>query len=509
MRLSIERVSKFFPSVRALDDVSMEFSPGEIHALMGENGAGKSTLIKIITGVHRPDAGGIKLDGAAVSFGSPRDALAAGISAVHQERNLIPRFSVGENILLEHLPLKNGLVDYAAINKRSREALDLLDPNIQTRAEVSGLSVAQMQLVEIAKALSLNARVLLLDEPTASITDHEAAALFAVLRRLRADGVAIVFVSHKLDEVMAISDRVSVLRDGRIAAVNEPIAAMTRGRLVSLMIGREERTAQISRRAVANGPIALELRDVATSYGHAGVSLTLRKGEIVGLYGLVGAGRTELARAIFGVGRITAGELLVRGKSARIDGPYQALKRHRIGLVSEDRKFEGLILGHSVGGNIAMTIWGRIATAIGLVAPRKEARAVTPYVDKLSIRISSLSQTVGTLSGGNQQKVSIAKWLAAGTDILIIDEPTVGVDIKTKVELHELIGELARQGVAVLLISSDMAEMTTLADRIAVMHGFLVIGEFENDRRYETTSRAIMDRIHATDSGSPAAGQHG
>jgi ribose transport system ATP-binding protein len=247
MRLSIERVSKSFPSVRALDNVSMEFSPGEIHALMGENGAGKSTLIKIMTGVHRPDAGDIKLDGATVSFGSPRDALAAGIGAVHQERNLIPRFSVGENILLEHLPLRYGLVDYAAVDKRSREVLDLLDPDIETRAEVSGLSVAQMQLVEIAKALSLDARVLLLDEPTASITNHEAAALFAVLRRLKADGVAIVFVSHKLDEVMAISDRVSVLRDGRIAASNEPIAAMTRGRLVSLMIGREERTAQISR----------------------------------------------------------------------------------------------------------------------------------------------------------------------------------------------------------------------------------------------------------------------
>jgi ribose transport system ATP-binding protein len=505
MRLSIEHVSKSFPSVRALDDVSMEFSPGEIHALMGENGAGKSTLIKIITGVHRPDAGGVKLDGAAVSFGSPRDALAAGIGVVHQERNLIPRFSVGENILLEHLPLRNGLVDYAAIDKRSREVLDLLDPNIQTRAEVSSLSVAQMQLVEIAKALSLNARVLLLDEPTASITDHEAAALFAVLRRLKADGVAIVFVSHKLDEVMAISDRVSVLRDGRIAAVNEPIAAMTRGRLVSLMIGREERTAHISGRAIENGPIALELRDVATSYGHAGVNLAVRKGEIVGLYGLVGAGRTELARAIFGVGRITAGELLIRGKSARIDSPYQALKRHRIGLVSEDRKFEGLILSHSVSGNIAMTIWGRIASAIGLVGARGEAKAVQPYVDKLSIKISSLSQPVGTLSGGNQQKVSMAKWLAAGTDILIIDEPTVGVDIKTKVELHELIGELARQGVAVLLISSDMTEMITLADRIAVMHGFRMVGEFENNHRYESTSGAIMNRIHLIDSGSPSA----
>jgi ribose transport system ATP-binding protein len=248
--------------------VSMEFAPGEIHALIGENGAGKSTLIKIITGVHRPDSGAVKLDGKPVEFGSPRDALAAGIAAVHQERNLIPHFSVGENILLERLPTRNGFVDYESINARAREVLDLLDPGIDVRTEVISLSVAQMQLVEIAKALSLNARVLLLDEPTASITNHEAAALFAVLRRLKAAGVAIVFVSHKLDEVMALCDRVTVLRDGHIAASNEPIAQMPRPRLVSMMIGREERIAQIAHGSGVIGDVALELRGVATSYGH-------------------------------------------------------------------------------------------------------------------------------------------------------------------------------------------------------------------------------------------------
>jgi ribose transport system ATP-binding protein len=418
---------------------------------------------------------------------------------VHQERNLIPRFSVGENILLERLPTRNGLVDYGTINAQARKALDLLDPGIEVGAEVSSLSVAQMQLVEIAKALSLDARVLLLDEPTASITNHEAAALFAVLRRLKADGVAIVFVSHKLDEVMAISDKVSVLRDGRVVASDEPIAGISRQRLVSLMIGREERIAEIAHGSGAVGDVALELRDVATSYGHRGINLTLRKAEILGLYGLVGAGRTELARAIVGAAKIIGGKVLVRGEPAAIRDPHEALKRHRIGYVSEDRKSEGLILSQGVGANIAMTIWRRIASALGLVSPGAENNAVNPYVQKLAIKISSLGQRVGTLSGGNQQKVSIAKWLAAQTDILIIDEPTVGIDIKTKVELHELIGELARQGVAVLLISSDMAEMITLADRILVLHGFAIEGELVNDHAYETTSKAIMAAIHAVE----------
>jgi ribose transport system ATP-binding protein len=499
MRLGIDDVNKMFPSVRALSGVSMEFEPGEIHALIGENGAGKSTLIKIITGVHQPDSGAITLDGRPVKFGSPRDALAAGIAAVHQERNLIPRFSVGENILLERPPVKNGLIDYHAICARARELLDLLDPGIDVRAEVNSLSVAQMQLVEIAKALSLNARVLLLDEPTASITSHEAAAMFAVLRRLKADGVAIVFVSHKLEEVMAISDRVTVLRDGKVAASNEPIAGMSRQRLVSLMIGREERIAEIARSPGMVGDVALELRGVATSYGHRGIDLTLRRTEILGLYGLVGAGRTELARAIIGAAGITKGEIFVQGLRATIRDPHEALTRYRIGYVSEDRKGEGLILGHGVGVNIALTIWRKIASAFGLVSPRAERETVDPYVQKLAIKISSLDQPVSTLSGGNQQKVSIAKWLAAATDILIIDEPTVGIDIKTKVELHELVGELARQGVAVLLISSDMAEMITLADRILVLHGFAIAAELINNHDYETASNAIMAAIHSVE----------
>ncbi len=498
MKLTVENASKFFPGVKALDGVSLELLPGEIHALMGENGAGKSTLIKIVTGVYQPDDGRVLLDDREVRFASPREAIAAGISAVHQERNLVPRFSVGENIALERLPTKGGLVDYAAVDREARRYLDLLDRNIDTRAEVRTLSVAQMQIVEIAKALSLEAKILLLDEPTASITEHETAALFTLLRKLRAEGVAMLFVSHKLEEVFEIADRVTVLRDGKNAAVGVPMAEMTRGRLVSLMIGREERIAEIKARPIDPDDVVMEARGLATDVGHRDVSFRLRRGEILGLYGLVGAGRSELVKAMVG-GGVTGGELTVRGKPATIRDMHEALRTWRIGYVSEDRKGEGLILIHSVKENVAITIWQRIAGFLGLIPPGRETRAVQPFVERLEVRTPSLSQAVGNLSGGNQQKVSMAKWLAANADILIIDEPTVGIDIKTKSYLHELIGEIAAGGVSVILISSDMPEMVTLADRILVMHGFRIVGEVANDHHYETTSKAIMGCIHAVE----------
>jgi ribose transport system ATP-binding protein len=505
MDLSIDHVTKDFGSVRALDDVTVRVRAGEIHALMGENGAGKSTLIKIVTGVHKPDSGRLLLDDQPVEFGSPREALTAGIGAVHQERNLIPRFSVGENILLEHLPTKNGMVDYAQVHRQARDFLDLLDRAIDTRAEAATLSVAQMQIVEIAKALSLRAKLLLLDEPTASISGYEAAALFEVLRRLRAQGVAIVFVSHKLEEVLSLCDRVTVLRDGRIAAAADPVASVSRGRLVSLMIGRTERVADIGARNPDASRTVLELKALSTSFGHRDVDLSLHKGEILGLYGLVGAGRTELARSILGYGRITAGEIRVNGQPAHIHSMNEALENYRIGYVSEDRKGEGLILAYPVRDNIAITIWRRIAGALGLLTPGAEAKAAVPFVGRLAIRTPSIDAAVSTLSGGNQQKVSIAKWLAAETDILIIDEPTVGIDVETKVEIHELIAGVARDGVSVLLITSDMAEMVTLADRILVLHDFRIVGVVANDHRYDRTSAAVMNFIHAAEPDAPSA----
>jgi ribose transport system ATP-binding protein len=502
MDLAIEHVSKSFPSVLALDNISIHVRAGEIHALMGENGAGKSTLIKIVTGVHKPDSGRLLLDGREAEFASPRDALSAAIGAVHQERNLIPRFSVGENILLERLPTRNGMVDYPEVHKRARAILDQLDRGIDTLAEVATLSVAQMQIVEIAKALSLQAKVLLLDEPTASITTHEADALFDVLRRLKAQNVAIVFVSHKLEEVFSLCDRVTVLRDGRIAASGEPIANVTRRQLVSFMIGRDERVADIGVRNPDRDQAVLELEALSTSFGHRDVNLTIHRGEILGLYGLVGAGRSELARSVLGFGERTGGAIRVRGQAASIHSMHEALERYRIGYVSEDRKGESLLLAYPVRDNIAITIWRRVAGALGLITRGAETKAAKPFIERLAIRTPSMETAVANLSGGNQQKVSIAKWLAARTDILIIDEPTVGIDVKTKVEIHELIAWIARDGVSVLLISSDMAEMVTLADRILVLHDFRIVGEVVNDHCYETTSAAIMTSIHAVE---PAA----
>jgi ribose transport system ATP-binding protein len=496
MKLAIDKIGKKFPGVTALDGVSFEIRPGEIHALVGENGAGKSTLIKIITGLYRPDEGRLLVDDAEARFASPRDAIAAGISAVHQERNLIPRFSVGENIMIERPPTRRGLVDFDSIHRQARHFLDLIDPSIDTRTEVRRLSVAQMQIVEIAKALSLEAGLLLLDEPTASITGHEAEALFAVLRRLRSEGKAIVFVSHKLEEIAALCDRVTVLRDGKVAIADAPISAMSRGNIVAAMIGREERAAEIGVRRISPSATVLELRDVATALGHAGINFALRKGEILGLYGLVGAGRTELARALIGDVAIVSGEVRLKGASIAIPDVPTAIRKFRIGYISEDRKNEGLILAHPIRSNIAIAVWRKIASGLGLLWRGRERRVVAPLARKLEIKAPSLEQSVGKLSGGNQQKVSIAKWLAAGVEILIIDEPTVGIDIKTKTAIHELIAEITRDGVSVLLISSDMPEMIALADRILVMRDFKLVGDIENSRRYDVVSLQIMNFIH-------------
>ena len=497
MRFEVENVSKSFPGVIALDGASLEIRRGEIHALVGENGAGKSTLIKIVTGLYRPDQGRLLVNGDEVHFASPRDAIAAGVSAVHQERNLIPRFSIGENIMIERPPTRRGLIDYKAVHAEARRFLDMIDPSIDTRTEVRRLSVAQMQIVEIAKALSLEAGVLLLDEPTASISGHEAEALFVVLRRLRVEGKAIVFVSHKLEEVIALSDRVTVLRDGKVALAGEPIAAMSRGRIVSAMIGREERVAEIGERKALSSQPVMEARGLATSLGHCNINFILRKGEVLGLYGLVGAGRTELARALIGDARITEGALVLKRTPVQIESVSSAIRNLRIGYISEDRKGEGLILPHPVRSNIAITVWRRLVSRVGLIGRQRENEIAEPLARKLEIRTPSLQQAVAKLSGGNQQKVSIAKWLAAGAEILIVDEPTVGIDIKTKTAIHELIAEITRGGVSVLLISSDMPEMITLADRILVMRDFSLAGEIENSRRYEPMSREIMSFIHS------------
>ncbi len=493
-------VRKTFPGVLALQDVGIKLRGGSIHALLGENGAGKSTLIKIITGVHRPDSGEMLLNGAPVRFEGPREAIAAGIGVVHQERNLVPRFSVGENILLERLG--GGLlrpIDYAAIHAEARRWLDVLELDLDPRTPVSQLNVAKMQLVEIAKALSLRSRVLLLDEPTASLTPHESLVLFGLLRKLRDEGVGILFVSHKLEEVQAICDEVTVLRDGRNACESRSMAGLERQDLVRLMIGRSEQIPNWTPRDRGAAEPMLELRDVSTSLGHKAVDLTVRRGEIVGLYGLVGAGRTELAKCILGLHAITQGAIVVAGRPERIADVADAVHRCKIGYISEDRKQEGLVLTHSVLQNAGITVWRGLANRLRLLGDRTVRSHVLPFIRKLEVRTPSLAQTVSNLSGGNQQKISVAKWLAAGARILIVDEPTVGIDIKTKAYIHELLRQLADEGTAILLITSDMPEIITLADRIVVMDDYRIKGDIINDRSYAPMSERIMHLIHDRD----------
>ena len=492
------RISKFFPGVKALQEVSIRLAPGSIHALLGENGAGKSTLIKIITGVYRPDEGELLLDGRPITLGNPREAMAAGIGVVHQERNLIPRFSVGENIMLEHLATHLlRPIDYAGVNAAARKWLDVLGLDLDPGLPVSRLSVAKMQMVEIAKALSLRSRVLLLDEPTASLTPHETETLFDLLRKLRDEGVSIIFVSHKLEEVQEICDQVTVLRDGRNACDSRPMAGLGRQNIVQLMIGRSEQIPEwAARQTHSSAAVALELKGVDTPYGHRGIDLAVRRAEIVGLYGLVGSGRTELAKSIMGVAPPTAGTISVAGRPAVIRDVADAIHKYRIGYVSEDRKSEGLILLHSVLDNAGITLWRRLARRTGLLVDRAIRRDAEPFIRKLEVRTPSLRQLVGNLSGGNQQKISVAKWLAAGVNVLIVDEPSVGIDIKTKAYLHELLRELADTGTAILLITSDMPEMITLADRIVVMNDYRIVGELTNSRDYVPMSEGIMNLIH-------------
>jgi ribose transport system ATP-binding protein len=508
----ISSIRKAFPGVLALDNVSMTMQAGEIHALVGENGAGKSTLIKIITGVYHPDAGRMVMDGNELHLGSPHDAIKAGIGAVHQERNLIPRFSIAENIRLERLPVHHGLVDYAAIYRDAQQWLDLLNLKLDPATEVARLSPAHAQLVEIAKALSIRSRVLLLDEPTASITPDEAELLFTVLRRLRSQGVAMLYVSHKLEEVLALCDRVTVLRDGKAVAANQAITTLDRDRIVTLMIGRSQLIGELPPRTVDAGEVVLEARHLSTTLGHKDVSFSLHRKEILGFYGLVGAGRSELARAILGLEQVSAGEVLVNGRRASIHGVREANKRYHIGYVTENRKEEGLFLIHTVATNVAATVWDRLSALLGLVPKRSEAELARRYVDQLDIKVASVQQLAGTLSGGNQQKVSLAKWLAADAHILIIDEPTVGIDVKTKNAFHELIWDLAANGMSIILISSDMPEMVHLADRILVMREMLLVGEVHNTRDYDAMSQAIMRLIHAAEpetaqEGKPIAGR--
>ena len=497
--LLIKKVSKEFPGVLALNEVNLTLTDGTVHALLGENGAGKSTLIKIITGVYLADSGSMKVNGEEKSFNNPIESTEAGIAVVHQERNLIPEFSVEENITLHNPPLKFGVIDRAERTRLAKQALQTLGFEIDLNERVKNLSVAQMQLVEIAKALVTNAKIILLDEPTASITGSETKKLFDVVRKLKDQGTAVLFVSHKLEEVYEICDTVTVLRDGVSVLESKSLSEYKQGEIVDLMVGRHlaERKNVIRKIDRSKKPV-IELKNLSTALGHRNINLSLYPGEVLGMYGLVGAGRSELARSILGLHAVTDGQILLNGDEVKIKNFRDALHKFRIGYVTENRKEEGLFLDFPVRKNISVTILSKILQKLSVINPKKEDEVASKYVERLGIKVVDNNQLALTLSGGNQQKVSVSKWLAAETKILVIDEPTVGVDVRTKASFHELITQLADEGLSIILISSDLAEMVAVADRILVMRRYELVGDLDNSKDYQSMSRSIMNSIQAS-----------
>ncbi|MGO8695590.1 MAG: sugar ABC transporter ATP-binding protein [Rectinemataceae bacterium] len=487
--LEARSISKSFPGVKALDKVTVEFHSGTIHALLGENGAGKSTLMKILCGIYQPDNGTLLLDGQELSLKDSFDAIGRKISIVHQEIQIVHRTTVAENIMLDKLPRfrRWAFIDWKALNTEARKYMEMVELQLSPKTDIDELSTAQKQLAQIARALSSGARILLLDEPTSSLTLHEADHLFELLRRLRSQDVCIVFVSHKLEEVKALCDVLTVLRDGQLIGTR-PSDEVSRQEIINMMIGRTTNDELFrSFLDIKTGENVLEVRNIKSEL-FDGVSLALHPGEILGFYGLVGSGRTELAKTIIGEYEHESGEIIVRGKKARINSVSDALYRYGIGYVSENRKEEGLILSASVNTNVTITIWKTLASKVlGFLSPRAELTPTLDVIDRLEIKTQGPQQIVESLSGGNQQKIVISKWLIANCDILIIDEPTVGVDVGAKEYIHDLVWNMAKQeGKSIILISSDMPEMISLARRILIFKEFRIVGELAdlNETRY-------------------------
>ena len=487
-RVVMNGIHKAFTGVQALRGARLALAPGEVHVLLGENGAGKSTLMKILCGQYEADAGGITLDGAPYAPRSPHEAHRRGVAMIHQELSSIPQLTVAENLLLGQEQTRAGVIDRPAQQRRARELLAAVGADLDPDAPAGALSVAQRQLMEIAKALRHEARVLIMDEPTAALTEAETGRLFSVIRGLTARGVAVVYISHRMPEIFAIGDRVTIMRDGATVDTR-PVAETTVEALIAAMVGRPL-AEQIPKRPVPIGEPRLQVRDLRQGAG-AGpplgpVSFEVRAGEIFGLAGLMGSGRTEVARAIFGADRPGGGEVRVGGR--RLDGSVRGAIAAGVGFVTEDRKAQGLVLDCTAAENITLAVLRRL-TRLGLLDLAGERRLAEGFRERMRIRLHSTAQRVRTLSGGNQQKVVMARWLATDCQVLILDEPTRGVDVGAKAEIYELIGELAGRGVAVLLISSELPEVLGLCDRIGVMRERKLAGIVP---RAEATQQRVM-----------------
>lgn len=497
--LEIKGVTVTFPGVKALDNVSVAFNNGEIHALLGENGAGKSTLMKVICGIYKADAGQVILDGEVLRLSGYGDAVRHHISMVHQEIQLIPESSIAENIVNDKLAqfTKFGFVDWRAINNFAKKYMDEVGLNFPPEKKVRFLSAAHKQLIQIAKALSADAKVMLLDEPTSSLTMHEAQMLFDLVRKLRDKGLVIIFVSHKLEEVQMIADRVTVVRDGCHVGT-DAIGNMDTDKIIQMMIGREFSYKYRGRLDATENEVVLKAEHISSRrHNIKDMSFEVHKGEILGLYGLIGSGRTEFVRTLLNIDPRDSGSIYLNGRPAEIKSLKHALTHYRIGYITENRKEEGLFLNHTVMTNIGINSLDKCyAGKIPFINLRKERENAQFYKDRLEIKTPSMATLVGKLSGGNQQKVSISKWLAANCDILFIDEPTVGVDIGAKGYIHELIWNLAaKEGKTIMLISSDMNEMISLARRILIFKDREIVGELRGEDLFARPGNEISMEI--------------
>ncbi|MFE7182167.1 sugar ABC transporter ATP-binding protein [Streptomyces erythrochromogenes] len=483
--LRMEGLRKVFPGVVALDGVDFDLRRGEVHALLGENGAGKSTLIKMVSGAHRPDAGRILVDGREVRIHGAQDAEELGIATIHQEFNLVPALSVAENIFLGRQPRRLGLIDRPRMNADAAALLARVGvEDVDPRTPVGELGIARMQMVEIAKALSTRARILVMDEPTAVLTGDEVDKLFRIVRSLRADGAGIVFITHHLEEIAALADRVTILRDG--SSVARVPAATPQDELVRLMVGRSIEH-QYPRRQAPTGAPLLRVRGLSRHGAFQDVDFDVHAGEVLGLAGLVGAGRTEVARAVFGIDPYDTGTVEALGRQLPRHDINAAMKAG-IGLIPEDRKGQGLVLDAAIEENLGLVTLGR-SSRFGFVDRAGAHEAARRIAGRLGVRMAGLHQHVATLSGGNQQKVVIGKWLLADTRVLILDEPTRGIDVGAKVEIYELVNELTAAGHAVLMISSDLPEVLGMSDRVLVMSQGRIAGELPAHR---ATQDAVM-----------------
>ena len=489
--LTMAGIVKSFPGVQALRVVDLTLYTGEVLALLGENGAGKSTLMKVLGGAHRPDDGTIAIDGRDMMFRSPQESRAAGVAVMYQEFTLVPGLTAVENIFLGQEQSRAGFVARSDERRRATELFARLGVEIDLNVPCRRLSTAQQQLVEIAKALALDARIIVMDEPTAALTSHEATRLFDIIRDLARQGIGIISITHRLEEVFAIADRVMVLRDGGNVG-ERPIARITRSEMIELMVGREL-AGDFPPRTASIGEPRLEVAHLSRPPAVRDVSFAVRCGEILAITGLVGAGRTETVRLIFGADPRDSGEIRLDGKLLAISSPRDAIAAG-IGLLTEDRKLQGLVLGHSVRENFALPNLGRLSRR-GFVDLAREREAVGHSVDQLHIKVASQEQAVGTLSGGNQQKVVLAKWLARNCEVLIFDEPTRGIDVGAKYEIYLLMNGLVVAGKSIIMISSELPEVLGMADRILVMHDGRVTGEITDVPR--ASQEQVMELAHA------------